>query len=933
MRWKKCRECIVSVLVALILLASTLNVYGQNLNVMLDEERDFLDFVKQHANLKKQAIVGKRYGKIEKKEGINKVWLADVSVPTYISRFTINGNPALCIEPNVAISNGDYYVVTPQGVTEVMRSAYALAHDKSANEEMRYAVAQVMIWKKTSSIFVAANFLKDNVVEELSPTEEKHLENIIRGGNRTTSDILIVWESVCGGQKFVSAFEGIYCEPGNPECDVDCGGKKKKTKKCPPGNPNCPPEEEVTQCPPPTVNFVGDCGVKSTFDDPGDIDTWECIIDPVNAKKYDFLDNSSISSAPRAKDFCQVYCQEHAFTEFPNGSSSFIAGRYFIIGSNVRGNVTFNELYGPINFYGSRTCKLYHKEGNKLVEGIDTKKFINEYSSVITQIPIEYNKMKNVERQRTAFDSAQKIPITAANVDRYMYLEGQCFTKTYHTEYRDVVVDTGYTCWDTFGGTDTTWCPCNGGRVPYGTWCSGSKTEREEYQVLNDKSQWNYGKTLTVGHSYKYCTTGGCYDKSVAETCNNPSYESNRYHSLVNQRLGLEQGIEACAKGSNNYNFSPNISASYNPGSAFIDYGFNGALDKAISTDEILAPSGNQASAVGTGKGNIANCEGTACNLNYYSCSGDYCTYDNKNHAGFQNEGVANSQRFISIKSASIIYNMPESAGGRYISKVTAYTDGTSSVGNTIDLGINVLPLHFQMPPGRYHIPLNYTQIGHNGRFDKLINNGDLEVSGTPYKYNCSFNLTNDIMCNPNVPSDDPNCPPKDHGPGGSSTKITGGIDVIYRTIELKERKIAFPSVNGDGRTPGANWAATNTEIHHACSTPKPDGYTDVYQYITCNRGVAGNALYNEEPIYEINLTPTLIKKIREYNKNRLRAHGNPGYGDFTLTCNENGRACVAKFIHETFKDEITGTCTRRNEGNVAIQKDEKLFNACRYRN
>lgn len=106
--------------------------------------------------------------------------------------------------------------------------------------------------------------------------------------------------------------------------------------------------------------------------------------------------------------------------------------------------------------------------------------------------------------------------------------------------------------------------------------------------------------------------------------------------------------------------------------------------------------------------------------------------------------------------------------------------------------------------------------------------------------------------------------------------------NIEYRVIDLKDpfpgnaAKSGFSlfkfNSNIKGRKPGSNWNST----------------TIVQKEILNNRGVIGDEVYNLTPLYEFNLTPSVIKKIREYNDNH-------SYDDFTLSCKGNNKqACVA---------------------------------------
>lgn len=112
-------------------------------------------------------------------------------------------------------------------------------------------------------------------------------------------------------------------------------------------------------------------------------------------------------------------------------------------------------------------------------------------------------------------------------------------------------------------------------------------------------------------------------------------------------------------------------------------------------------------------------------------------------------------------------------------------------------------------------------------------------------------------------------------GPGDN---ISDSIE--YRVIDLKN---PFPGVSAKfgvsifntniaGRKPGQNWNSLNL----------------VKKEILNNRGVSGDKVYSLEPLFEFNLTPSVIQRIRSYNDKN-------SYDDFTLKCKQNDKyACVA---------------------------------------
>lgn len=146
----------------------------------------------------------------------------------------------------------------------------------------------------------------------------------------------------------------------------------------------------------------------------------------------------------------------------------------------------------------------------------------------------------------------------------------------------------------------------------------------------------------------------------------------------------------------------------------------------------------------------------------------------------------------------------------------------------------------------------------------------------------------------------------------GGKPKYNEPGNIEYRVIDLKD---PFPgnaakagsslfNTNIKGRKPGSNWNST----------------TIVQKEILNNRGVKGDEVYNLTPLYEFNLTPSVIKKIREYNDNH-------SYDDFTLSCKGNNKqACVATDSGFNFKKNYGVVAVNSNCSSI---NDLDSFNRC----
>ena len=123
-----------------------------------------------------------------------------------------------------------------------------------------------------------------------------------------------------------------------------------------------------------------------------------------------------------------------------------------------------------------------------------------------------------------------------------------------------------------------------------------------------------------------------------------------------------------------------------------------------------------------------------------------------------------------------------------------------------------------------------------------------------------------------------------------------GGVDVIYRTIDLED---PFPGQAADKRDTGSNWCSYSNGVY-SC---KYDNLT-VKNYITREKSQGkkdGSKVYSDSHVlYEVKLDTSTIKSIRNYNdKNK--------YDDFNLNCLENGRKCISKFLNTQV--DVTGEC------------------------
>lgn len=218
------------------------------------------------------------------------------------------------------------------------------------------------------------------------------------------------------------------------------------------------------------------------------------------------------------------------------------------------------------------------------------------------------------------------------------------------------------------------------------------------------------------------------------------------------------------------------------------------------------------------------------------------------------------------------------------ISQSNASTGEYRKYNRFIDIGNANYPVHYATMGGLYEgLNVKITNIGYKNylynRYTQQINNynnnlSDKYISGTQRQYQTLYD------CYYQVNEGSPYCPSK-------NCENPGAVNIIYRQISLQH---PFPGMSGNGRKTGSNWC----DLRGNCSNTN----SQVNKYIINNRGVLGDKIYVErDPMYEITLTPTLIKEIREYNKNT-------NYDDYNLYCSGDsvdedaqGYECRSHFV------------------------------------
>ena len=239
-----------------------------------------------------------------------------------------------------------------------------------------------------------------------------------------------------------------------------------------------------------------------------------------------------------------------------------------------------------------------------------------------------------------------------------------------------------------------------------------------------------------------------------------------------------------------------------------------------------------------------------------------------------------------------------------------------------IDIGYANYPVHFSTPANRYDgLNIKITNIGYNNylynTYETQIENYHKTITDSDLKATVGENeLLHD--CYYEVKEGEPYCPTT--GCGDDEYDL-GSVRIIYRPISLEN---PFPDIDASGRDTGSNWCILNDEEETDCSNTNEN----VEKYILNNRNTSGSSIYSErQPMYEIILTPALIKEIREYNSTA-------DYDDYNLSCSgingEEGTKCRSNFVvdvpdidKKTFKDAFNTSLCGMGEWNACDNSDD----------
>lgn len=287
----------------------------------------------------------------------------------------------------------------------------------------------------------------------------------------------------------------------------------------------------------------------------------------------------------------------------------------------------------------------------------------------------------------------------------------------------------------------------------------------------------------------------------------------------------------------------------------------------------------------------IRNWSSSGATIPFYICdlgsSSRECTKISKNYSKYWiSEYGKLYQKEFGYYLPGEFYNYVLMPQGKSVDRLPSNSD-YAKYNRFIDIGYANYPVHYSTKSRipNYHLNVIFDKVGlyskfsndvYNDRYSE-INNDEVEVieyNGKKLLYECEYNVT----------EGEPYCPSK--GCDNDEYDL-GSVRLIYRPISLES---PFPGMDASGRNTGSNWCILNSDKTTNCKNTNEN----VEKYILNNRNTEGSSIYNKDPMYEITLTPALIKEIRNYNSKT-------NYDDYYVYCSgekgKEGSECKSKFV------------------------------------
>lgn len=661
----------------------------------------------------------------------------------------------------------------------------------------------------------------------------------------------------------------------------------------------------------PTVNITNDCA-NSTSGEISDIDDWTCIFKTISASKntYDGQFYTS-NGASVSNSYCNVACREDINYTLSN-SFTIKAGRTFTIyDSDNMTNSEIGVVLSPPTFTGTSTCRTGYRSASVQNATINVSQFLSDYAAANESVQNAWDALQiNIAKQKS-LDSARIVSSHQAghNCDTYSTCNYSCCVS-----------------YDMKTGKCLKTGTCKRDCEPCIEWHHGSRY----YTLYNWRGTTYYykGKGYTISY-----TTGSDGSSEHGERPSDFNTSDAAYRAAVNTRDALLLKIKQCNNYQRTYQeFNPEVSFAYGEEKYQSSYSLKKFYSEITSNSTYYNSSNN---VTGTHTWNTNRYDNvTGFIYDSYSIFGSSSTTKKYVCSGELQPCQASTVQYPSnswveqVTTRIYEYSLPDNVY-RYVSKQgISYSNEYEAINAGVayhDMKYSNLPIAYTTLGGEYeyYYEFYYDSTGDENLFGKnqkyikynpenLFDKGDTNYypsgSSSPIEitdatgYLCTYTVENDI-----IPPDDTNTT---NGGNDDGTPLKD-INVVYRPISLTN---PFPSITGDGRAAGSNWQGTTSS-----------GKSFIDTYITNNRGVSGEDVYEETPMYQFVLTPNNMRAIRKYNNST----GND-YNDYTLDC-DDGSYCRSTFLDSGVGKGYFKFTSTNSDGGSCYGSSNTDWENCRY--
>lgn len=612
---------------------------------------------------------------------------------------------------------------------------------------------------------------------------------------------------------------------------------------------------------------------------------------------YETESNQKIGSKDEefsTNPYCDVYCWEAFGAHFPNPLSNIKAGTTFYWGVLDRETGVFGNLNAK------RICK---------TPSINYTQFSTDWSNNETEVLNAYNAYKAQE----AYNN--QTPQNKGACE----LSGTCSSvSTATTKCTATPSSSTEGCTGPDGSNPCFKVDCSSGVASEsgGCWCShNSKTTTPGGQCVAcssgtlkngsckidgtkySKTKTSYGTGINIQYSKddaEVCIANSVTDKTAAaNTALNGDLNSlnQKLVAQIEDRKTISANIEACQSQNiinkdSMYTFNSTVTLNYSD-PAGVNRGISSSVQMVRDTArDIVTATGIPGATDGTytytcttttGFTDTSNkCNTSITKYKTYTWEFQGVWYFKYNQDDYYWQSIVENAHVVNNKTYTADYS------------------GMKIVPYTIGYGI---PTAFSLKTGFYEISVDVTGFGNNGtHFEPLVKE---EIGSEILNYACPYHVVNELYgkeCNFECNFATRTCTLTADSPAYCDNEVKG-IDLVYRVIEMAsgDTKTIFPSIDGDGRNPGTNWAtyiANKSKAYKNITTP--------------------SVIYDDEPIYEIDLTPTLINQIRRDNLTYREQNMDP-YTSYTDANNQEKVICEGVDTNRTCASHYITTLINQN--------------------